>query len=219
MRGATPPSYAVACAGLSAFGPLVAALALGGRRIVSRWRANPIWILAALFTPMAVNVVTTAIYVALFRAPVEWLHLPSTPEQIAALVVFPLGEELGWRGFAHPRIVDRYGLVKGSLLLGAIWGVWHLAYSVTPEAGRFDAVTFAMTVSELPFYAVVVGWFFERTKRSMLVALAIHAGAHLDHLEPAARADLRLHATHLAVLMALSLLVARRTREASASPL
>jgi membrane protease YdiL (CAAX protease family) len=208
MRQTTPPPYAVVCAGLSAFGPLFAALVIAGRQkrlgeVFGRWRANPGWILLALFAPMGIHVVATALYVMIGGQPGQWLHLPSTPEQMAALVVFPLGEELGWRGFAHPRMAKRYGLVKGSLALGAFWGLWHLMYSVTPVTGRFDAL------AQLPLYSLLVAWVFERTKRSMAVAIALHAGAHLDHIELAPRTDLRLQAMHFVVVAVLAALAAR----------
>jgi membrane protease YdiL (CAAX protease family) len=209
----TPPPYAVACAGLSAFGPLFAVLLVAGRRQqigapFGPWRTHPAWVLAALFTPMAIHVAATAVFAALGGEPARWLHPPRTPEAMAALVVFPLGEEFGWRGFAHPRMVERYGLVKGSLVLGAFWGLWHLVYSITPE-GRVDGLAFGIGMAELPLYSLLIAWVFERTHRSMAVAIAFHAGAHLDHLEMGREVDLRLHALHLAIVAALATFAAK----------
>jgi membrane protease YdiL (CAAX protease family) len=129
------------------------------------------------------------------------LHPPSTPEAVAALVVFPLGEEFGWRGFAYPRLVARFGAVRGALLLGLGWALWHLAYSVTPERAAFDAVGFLLTLLELPLFSVILAWLFERADRSLAVALAFHAGAHLDHFEPAIRNDPRLQVAFFIVLV------------------
>jgi membrane protease YdiL (CAAX protease family) len=168
-----------------------------------------VWVLLAVFAPLAVHVMATALYVVIGGQPTEWVHPPSTPEQLAALVVFPIGEEFGWRGFAHPRMARRYGLVKGSLALGVMWGVWHLVYSVTPAEGRFDVLTFAMTMAELPLYSLLISWVFERANRSMAVAIAFHAGAHLDHIELAPRTDLRLHAMHLLTVAVIALIAAR----------
>jgi len=214
MRHTAPPPYAVACAGLSAFGPLLAALAIAGQKrrlgeVFGRWRANPLWIVLSLFAPTAVHVAATALCLATGGAPTQWLHPPQTAEHVAALVVFPIGEEFGWRGFAHPRMVGRYGLVKGSLALGAFWGLWHLMYSVTPAAGGFDPLTFAMTMIELPLYSLLITYVFERARRSMAVAIAFHAGAHLDHLELVPLTEVRLHAMHLLVLAVLAALAAR----------
>jgi membrane protease YdiL (CAAX protease family) len=206
MRHQAPPPYAIACAGLSAFGPLMAALIVAGRRkqlggVFGRWRAHPAWILLALFTPFLVHVLATALFVAIGGRPSHWFHPPSTPEAWAALVVFPLGEEFGWRGFAHPRLTERLGVVRASLLLGALWGLWHLMYAITPTAATFDVVEFGLTVVETVFYAVLIAWLFERTNRSMTVAIAIHAGAHLEHLQ---RGDLRLQVMHIVVLVVLA---------------
>jgi hypothetical protein len=106
-------------------------------------------------------------------------------------------------------MVERYGVVKGSLALGAFWGLWHLVYSVTPDAGGFDGFTFALTMVELPLYSLVIAWVFEHANRSMAVAIAFHAGAHLDHIELVPHSEVRLHAMHLAVVAVLAALCAR----------
>jgi uncharacterized protein len=214
MRHQSPPPYAIACAGLSAFGPLLAALAVAGprrqlRQVFGRWRTNPVWIVFGLLVTPAVHLVATALFVAIGGRPAQWFHPPTTPEAMAALVVFPLGEEFGWRGFAHPRMVRRFGMVRGCLIVGAVWGLWHLAYGVTPQAGGFDLFGFGLMMTELPLYALIIGWVFERANRSMAVAIALHAGAHIDHIEWAPRTDLRLHVLHIIVLAVVAALAAR----------
>jgi membrane protease YdiL (CAAX protease family) len=206
-------AFAVACAGFSAFGPLFAVLAVATRAerrdVFRRWRAAPKWIVLALLSPVAIHLAATALFVAFGGQPARWLHPPAGPEALAALVVFPLGEEFGWRGFAYPRLADRFGVVKGSLILGLVWGVWHLVYGVTPEKGAFDVQAFAMGVLELPLYSVLIAWVMERSNRGMAVAIAFHAGAHLDHLERDAATGLALHGCHLAVLVVLAVFAAR----------
>ena len=225
MQHQTPRPYAIALAGLSAFGPLLAALVLAGRRrqlgqVFGRWRTNPVWILVALLGAPLVHAIATLLFAAVGGHPTQWFYLPNTPELAAALVVFPLGEEFGWRGFAHPRLVARFGAVRGCLILGGLWGVWHLAYCVSPDSGRFDVLGFVITVTELPFYAVLLGWLFERGNRSMAVAIAGHAGAHLDKFDRAPRHDLRLQIVHLFVVAGFALFaagaLARRRRRAQA---
>jgi membrane protease YdiL (CAAX protease family) len=204
-----PPPYAIACAGLSAFGPLLAALAVAGRRrelrqVFGRWRVRPLLVVLALAAPFLVHTIARALFAAIGGHPARWLDAPVGPEAIAALVVFPLGEEFGWRGFAHPRMVQRLGPVRGPLALGAVWGLWHLMYAVTPATAGFDAVEFATVMLELPLYSLLVAWVFERANRSLAVAIAFHAGAHLDHIERAPRTDPRLHILHFAVLAVLA---------------
>lgn len=51
---------------------------------------------------------------------------------IAAMLYTPflnmfaaIGEEAGWRGFMYPMLKEKYGIAKGSILGGIIWGIWH----------------------------------------------------------------------------------------------
>lgn len=44
------------------------------------------------------------------------------------LATLRLGEELGWRGFALPRLLQHMGPIRASLTLGALWALWHLPY-------------------------------------------------------------------------------------------
>ena len=70
----------------------------------------------------------------------------------------------------------------------------RIAYaSFTPEAATFDGFIFTLTMLELPLYSLLIAWVFERSGRSMAIAIAFHAGAHLDHIEHAPRAELGLH--------------------------
>jgi membrane protease YdiL (CAAX protease family) len=205
MHHQLPSPLAVAGAGLSAFGPFLAALAVAGRQgqlrqVFGRWRTRPAWVLLALLAAPLVHLVATALFVALGGHPDSWFHPPNSPEAVAALVVFPLGEEFGWRGFAHPRMVERHGVIRGALVVGVVWGLWHLVYTITPAAGGFDPIELGLIMTELPLYALLIAWIFERADRSMAVAIAFHAGAHLDHIERAPRNDLRLQLLHLAVL-------------------
>ena len=40
-------------------------------------------------------------------------------------MLFAVGEEAGWRGTMYPILKDRFGITRGRLLGGTIWGVWH----------------------------------------------------------------------------------------------
>lgn len=196
LRGETPPEHALPLAGLGAFGPTLAALLVAARRhelrgVFGRWRCNPLWVVLALFTPGLLHLIATLIEVALGGSPSQWFYPPDRPEFVAALVVFSVGEEFGWRGFAYPRLTLLHGPVVGSLVLGFMWGVWHLAMSVTPQ-GTFDPLAFAIATVELMLASVVFAWMFEQGNRSMAVAFAFHAGAHLDNVTRGPESEVRL---------------------------
>src|SRR6185295_7713072 len=85
MQHRAPGPAAVALVGLSAFGPLIAVLAVAGprkqlRQVFGRWRTNPVWIAVALATPIVVHLVATALFVAIGGRPDRWFHPPNTPE-------------------------------------------------------------------------------------------------------------------------------------------
>ena len=208
------PPLLLAAAGLSAFGPLIAALLTAAprgqvRAMFRPWSTPPIWIVLALLAPLATHLAAIMLYGLLIGPPAQWLHPPLTPEHVAALVVFSIGEEFGWRGFLQPRLAARYGMVGGSLRVGVVWGMWHLAYSVTPETGNFDPVTLLLLLIKLPLWSVVIAWMMERARRSLAVALAVHAGGHVDNLQRALHVDLGLHGLHVLVLVLLAGVAAR----------
>ncbi len=185
LRAEPASPYMFALAGLSAFGPSFAAFVLAQRQgrlreVFGHFGARARWIVFALLLPLLLHLVARFSAWALGAEIDEWFWLPRAAPQIAALFFFSLGEEFGWRGFLHPVLVRRYGLTAAPLLTGLIWALWHLAYAITPE-GTMSASGFALMLLEITLWAVIVAWLFERTQRSMLVAIAVHAGGHLDN--------------------------------------
>jgi membrane protease YdiL (CAAX protease family) len=208
--GAVPPSYAMPMVGLGALGPSLAAFLVAApqgelRDVFGRWRTAPIWVLLGLVLPMAVQLPATLIEVALGGHPAHWFYPPSRAEHVAALVMFPLGEEFGWRGFAYPRLERLHGPVLGSLLLGAVWGLWHLGMLFAPDPLRaLPPETLAIDIVELALWSLPMAWMFERGNRSMAVAIALHAGAHLDNVSRAPETEVRLRILRMLVLAAVA---------------
>jgi membrane protease YdiL (CAAX protease family) len=89
----------------------------------------------------------------------------------------PVGEELGWRGFALPRLLERWSPPIASLILGAIWGVWHLpAFFITalPQSQMSIPVFVLGTV----ILATLMTGAHLRTGGSILIAILIHLMAN-----------------------------------------
>ncbi len=87
-------------------------------------------------------------------------------------------EELGWTGFALPRLREKYGLLATGSILGFFWGLWHLPL-FTASLKSSGAVPPALYLcvllfSFLPAYRVLMAWLYERTG-SLLLALLMHA--------------------------------------------
>ncbi len=84
----------------------------------------------------------------------------------------PVGEELGWRGYALPRLQQRAGPLIASLVIGAIWGIWHLPNFFNPSS-----VQASLGLGFLPFFvvgtiadSVLMTWLYNKSKGSALVA-------------------------------------------------
>ena len=94
----------------------------------------------------------------------------------------PLGEEIGWRGFALPRMQPRYGPLWGTLLLGILWCFWHLPQFLTPIQGGGPGTGLAnfLTNFSLFFFlalalAIIFTWLFNHTQGSIFIAITAHA--------------------------------------------
>src|SRR6185369_10942642 len=74
------------------------------------WRVGPAWYLIAfVLFPLAFTVGVAVYKLAGGHGDVEFFYPPRTPDRILALFMLPLGEEIGWRGFALPRLQRRFG--------------------------------------------------------------------------------------------------------------
>jgi membrane protease YdiL (CAAX protease family) len=85
----------------------------------------------------------------------------------------PLGEELGWRGFALPKLLEKYSPLKASLLLGIVWGVWHLPalfIGGAPQEGA--SILFFMLGAMI--ISVLSTWLYLNTKGSVLITALLH---------------------------------------------
>ena len=91
----------------------------------------------------------------------------------------PLFEEPGWRGFALPRLEQARGPLVGTLILGVLWGAWHLPQFLVPEwaaqNGGADAGTIASFLVLVMALSPLLTWVYNRTG-SLWMAMVTHAG-------------------------------------------
>ena len=100
-----------------------------------------------------------------------------------------LPEEIGWRGFALPRMQPRYGPLWGTLLLGVLWGFWHLLYFLTPDHGGGPGTGFAPFLVSFPMFllmvvafAIITTWVFNHTGGSIFISNLVHASIDTPQL-------------------------------------
>jgi len=178
-----------ALAGLGGFSPLVAALVaskLEGKGEVRallaklRPRASDVrWYALALVAFPALHVLGELVYRALGgSSPGALFYPPRSSQEVVLMLLIPFVEEIGWRGFAMPRLTARHGVLRASLLAGVGWAGWHAVMFVLQG---FTAPVYAASMAMLLAGSVVFGWLFARSRGSLVVAVLAHLGVHLDN--------------------------------------
>jgi len=152
---------------------------------MTRWRVGARWYAVALLTA---PLVFTAVFVPLSLISPEFLpRIFITSDKasvllmgIAAGLVAGIFEELGWTGFAIPRMGLRYGVLGTGLFIGVLWAAWHLlqgywASGVTSgelsQALWLANAVVGTLVGSLVAYRVLMVWVYERTGGSLPVAM------------------------------------------------
>ncbi|MBZ0112128.1 MAG: CPBP family intramembrane metalloprotease [Thermoanaerobaculia bacterium] len=173
-----------------ALAALATALALSGREGLARlWKRVTMWRVAPWLYALALLGPLCASLVALLGARLLGTVAPFAPGAIPlpklvivfvffALVDGPLGEEIGWRGYLLPKLLERRGPLVASLIIGVVWYLWHLPlYAAT---GRFE-----MTATFLIGYLIqniawsfVHTWFFRRSGGSAFLAVFLHTAGN-----------------------------------------
>jgi membrane protease YdiL (CAAX protease family) len=172
---------------VAACGPSLAAIAItvllsgwrGVRRLLSMltqarsWRLHPCWYGLALVLPTIILLAGDALFGAWTHdlAPDwRWIQVPSWQWSVAAFVP-PIGEELGWRAFALPRLQRRTNALCAALIVGGIWGTWHLPIFLFPEMSLPD---FPFFFAQVVAASVVMTWLYNSTGGRLGITLVAH---------------------------------------------
>jgi membrane protease YdiL (CAAX protease family) len=174
---------------LGAYAPGIVALALawrergaaGIRRALEpafRWEVALRWYAFAVLAMAAVKLLAAA---ALRIATGAWPRFGSDPPLLIPFAIlwstpFQAGEELGWRGYALPRMAERLGLRTSSLLLGLVWAAWHLPLFFVRGADTYQQ-SFASYLVGVVALSVVMAWLYARTG-SLLLVMLLHAAVN-----------------------------------------
>jgi uncharacterized protein len=171
-----------------ALGPFLAAIivtaltrgTVGLKALLSRmvrWRVGLRWYAAALLLPVAVYVVAVSLNILLGARA-------STAEQFGSwYLIFPLfaysllfplsgafGEELGWRGYALPRVQARLWALSAALIIGVIQTAWHLPlFMIDRSTPPVPLIAGYMSLG------VLATWVFNNTRGSVLMTMVLHA--------------------------------------------
>jgi membrane protease YdiL (CAAX protease family) len=146
---------------------------------ISKLPAGAGWYVFALGYMAAIKLMTAVVHRVLIGV---WPPFGTTPVYImaGAIVISTLvqaGEELGWRAYALPRLANRLGLASASVVLGAIWAVWHLPLFLIPGTETF-AQPFPVYLAGVTALSVAMAWLYWRTNGSLMLTMMMHAAVN-----------------------------------------
>ena len=187
------PAFAGVLMIAGSFGPSLAAIAVvryvGGRNGLHdwilrclQWRVGWQWLAIAFFLPLVVIALAAATHIALGGtiAPspaIGHMWLAVLNFVLILLLGGPLGEEFGWRGYALPALQERYSWRVASLILGAVWSVWHLPLFFIANTLQ-SHIPFALFMVSTLSMSILFAWLFNRTRGSVLPALVLHTAVN-----------------------------------------
>ena len=146
-----------------------------------QWHSGVRWYVFAIGFTASIKLTAAVVYrVAIgswprFGEDAWYLLLAGTI--FSAISLGQAGEEIGWRGYALPRMAERLGLPRASLLLGAIWAVWHLPLffiAATTTTGQ----SFPLYFLQVTALSVTMAWLYARTGPSLWPVMLFHAAVN-----------------------------------------
>jgi len=88
-----------------------------------------------------------------------------------------MGEEIGWRGFALPRLQKKYNAITSGVIIGVLWGLWHLPLFFMD--GEFhQTIPFGLFLVQDIALSIIMTWLYNNTKGSLLIAHLFHTSSN-----------------------------------------
>lgn len=184
------------------FAPAFVALALtaygegraGVARLLGRigtWQPDARWYLFAIGYMAAIKLVAAVIHRFIIGGWPAFGDV-SLPLMLGAILLstwVQAGEEIGWRGYALPRLARHLGLGGASVCLGVIWALWHLPLFFMPGSGS-DGQSFPIYLLHVTALSVAMSWLYWRSEGSLLLVMLMHASVNnTTGIVPAALPD------------------------------
>ena len=145
------------------------------------WRVNIGWYLFALLFQLVLFILSKWIDTRLGNAYEVVSPLESVPYPVAFVIPIVIisaipgafMEELGWRGFALPRLQTKNNALFSSIMLGLVWGIWHIPSML--YFGETNGTQIFWAVLNFIPITVLFTWLFNNTKGSLLLVTLFHA--------------------------------------------
>jgi membrane protease YdiL (CAAX protease family) len=141
--------------------------------VTTRWRLHPGWYIAALALPIAGTAIGHVLYVLAGNAA---LPVPGRVEPILLVLFFlVIGEEIGWRGFLLRGLLSRYSPLVATLVVAAVWTLWHSPLYFIPEMPSYGNPFWAFALWVFAF-SFLMTWVWLGTRSAWLATIMHGAG-------------------------------------------
>jgi len=187
-------AYSTVVVIIGAFAPLLAAITLvareegwKGTRVFFRQALDihikPVFLVVALALPLLIHVIAhylalaVGLDVATTLFPTETPVAPvvlAIPYFILMLVIGGGQEEFGWRGYAQEPLQEKIGVIPASLVIGVIWGIWHLPlWFMTGDLhSAYSFLAFVMMTTSI---SIMYAWLYNSSGKKLIVVIIFHA--------------------------------------------
>ena len=168
---------------LVAFGLTARVERVAGMQVLLRrafeWPSALRWYLFAVGYLVAIKLAVVVVHRLLAGA---WPRFGTEPWYFIAVAIVistpvQAGEEIGWRGYALPRLAARMGLARASLLLGLIWACWHLPLFFVPGLNQYGQ-SFPLFALGGIALSVAIAWLYAHTEGSVGMAMLMHSAVN-----------------------------------------
>ena len=154
---------------------------------VFKWRIPILWYLVG---GVLINFLFVALHIGLYiLLGGHIVQASGDPPWYSYLVTFPiivlinlpfgsgLGEEAGWRGFALPKLLERFSPLVASIILGALWGLWHIpALLMSSWEGSSQGLLLFIYVIPL---TIIMTWLYCKSHGSTIPVMLMHTGGNI----------------------------------------
>jgi uncharacterized protein len=192
LAAASLPALRVPLLYLGVFAPAIVALSLTARadgragviallrrlvegRVAARWYVFAFGYMAAI--KLTAAVLHRVIAGAWPRFGDEPWFVMIAATLLSVVVGGQTGEEIGWRGYALPRLAARFGFGGASLILGVIWACWHLPLFFFPGSDT-NGQSFPLYLLQVTAMSVAFAWLYVHVNGSLLLTMLLHAAVN-----------------------------------------
>jgi membrane protease YdiL (CAAX protease family) len=182
------------------------------RRVIDVRRISAKWYLAILLAYPLITALLAIVENGQLQVTETFRELLTQPARVIIFAIYififgPLPEELGWRGYALDGLQNRMNAVLASLLLGAVWALWHIPLffmkgTYQNELG-FGSAAFWRFMVFATVVSIFFTWIYNNNQRSTLSAALFHFSINFTGNILEASEEMDLHRIILFVVAAL----------------